>query len=243
MKRLAFKKRVADVSQLAELIATFTPLILCCMHSQFSHSNPDCLPLSYLLTHFFAVTVILTKFYFSFRRTVMTRFVLIVASLTFCSSASAQIYHYPQVESTYVGPTVVQEALPFVEQAGGTFTSSSIDSVVTTSYPSTLSYSPAISSPTATSTPAVSANYFPSTASSQVIPGLAQQKAQQAAAANLRGHLNNQLGGARYEGVGWSSVSPRSAVQNCCYWGTRPVAQIGVSRGSDGCWYACVLYQ
>ena len=232
MKRLAFKKRV-DVATACGINRDLYAAIFVLHASQFSHSNPDSLPLSYLLTHFFAVTVILTKFYFSFRRTVMTRFVLIVASLTFCSSASAQIYSYPQVESTYVGPTVVQEALPFVGRSGGTFTSSSIGSVVPASYPSTIN----------AAARAVSANSFPSTASSQVTPGLAQQKAQQAAAANLRGHLNNQLGGARYEGVGWSSVSPRSAVQNCCYWGTRPVAQIGVSRGSDGCWYACVLYQ
>ena len=73
--------------------------------------------------------------------------------------------------------------------------------------------------------------------------GLAQQKANQAAQRNLRGHVGGGLGGARYEGVGWSSVSAQQAIQQCCYWGTRPVSQIGVSRGSDGCWYACVLYQ
>lgn len=72
--------------------------------------------------------------------------------------------------------------------------------------------------------------------------GLAQQKAQQAAQTGLRGHVGGGLGGARFEGVGWSNASAQHAVQNCCYWGTRPVSQIGVSRGRDGFWYACVLY-
>ena len=73
--------------------------------------------------------------------------------------------------------------------------------------------------------------------------GLAQSKAQRAANMGLRGHLGGGLGGAKYEGVGWSNQSAQSAIQSCCYWGTRPVSQIGVARGRDGCWYACVLYR
>ena len=73
-------------------------------------------------------------------------------------------------------------------------------------------------------------------------PGLAQQKAQQAAQMGFRDHIGGGLGGAKFEGVGWSNQSPQSAIQNCCYWGQRPPAQIGVSKGHDGCWYACVLY-
>ena len=72
--------------------------------------------------------------------------------------------------------------------------------------------------------------------------GLAQSKAVQAAQMGLRGHLGTGLGGAKYEGVGWSNQSPQDAIEHCCYWGTRPTAQIGVSKGNDGCWYACVLY-
>ncbi len=72
--------------------------------------------------------------------------------------------------------------------------------------------------------------------------GLAQQKANQAARMRLRGHVGGGLGGARFEGVGWSNASAQSAIQSCCYWGTRPTHQIGVSRGADGFWYACVLY-
>lgn len=77
---------------------------------------------------------------------------------------------------------------------------------------------------------------------SNVSSGLAQRKAQQAASGSIRGHIGGSLGGARYEGVGWSNRSPQAAIEQCCYWGTRPTAQIGVSRSSDGCWYACVLY-
>ena len=75
-----------------------------------------------------------------------------------------------------------------------------------------------------------------------VSSGLAQRKAQQAANGRIRGHVGGGLGGAKFEGVGWSSQSPQSAIEHCCYWGTRPTAQIGVSRGPDGLWYACVLY-
>lgn len=81
---------------------------------------------------------------------------------------------------------------------------------------------------------------FNSTSNNQ--PGLAQSKAVQAAQMGLRGHLGGGLGGAKYEGVGWSNQSPQQAIEQCCYWGTRPTAQIGVSKGQDGCWYACVLY-
>ena len=72
--------------------------------------------------------------------------------------------------------------------------------------------------------------------------GLAQQKAEQAARMNFRGHVGGGFGGARYEGVGWSSRSAQAAIQQCCYWGQRTPAEIGVARGSDGIWYACVLY-
>jgi hypothetical protein len=78
--------------------------------------------------------------------------------------------------------------------------------------------------------------------SKSVQPGLAQQKAARAARSRIRGHLGGSLGGAKYEGVGWSNHSAQNAISSCCYWGTRPTAQIGVSKGNDGFWYACVLY-
>jgi hypothetical protein len=77
---------------------------------------------------------------------------------------------------------------------------------------------------------------------SSVLPGLAQRKAKRAAQGGIRGHLGGGLGGAKYEGVGWSNQSAQRAIESCCYWGTRPTAQIGVAKGSDGFWYACVLY-
>jgi len=78
--------------------------------------------------------------------------------------------------------------------------------------------------------------------SGNVQPGLAQQKADQAAQSGIQGHLGGGLGGAKYEGVGWSNHSAQNAINSCCYWGVRPTAQIGVSKGNDGFWYACVLY-
>jgi hypothetical protein len=78
--------------------------------------------------------------------------------------------------------------------------------------------------------------------SAAVQSGLAQQKAARAAQSGIRGHLGGSLGGAKYEGVGWSNHSAQNAISSCCYWGTRPTAQIGVSKGNDGFWYACVLY-
>lgn len=84
--------------------------------------------------------------------------------------------------------------------------------------------------------------YTTTAARSSGTSGLAQSKAQRMAQMNLRGHLGGGFGGARYEGVGWSNVSPQAAIERCCYWGQRAPAQIGVSKGNDGCWYACVLY-
>ena len=72
--------------------------------------------------------------------------------------------------------------------------------------------------------------------------GLAQSKASRMAQLNLKGHLGGSLGNARYEGVGWSNVSSQSAIQACCYWGQKTPVEIGVARGADGFWYACVLY-
>ena len=78
--------------------------------------------------------------------------------------------------------------------------------------------------------------------SKSISPGLAQQKAAQAASMSFRDHVGGSLGGANYEGVGWSNRSAQAAISNCCYWGQRTPAQIGVAKSADGCWYACVLY-
>jgi hypothetical protein len=104
------------------------------------------------------------------------------------------------------------------------------------------SYTPAMAAPVTYASPDVisSQPVYHSTSNHQL--GLAQSKAARAAQMGLRGHLGGGLGGAKYEGVGWSNQSPQQAIEHCCYWGTRPTAQIGVSKGRDGCWYACVLY-
>ena len=113
-----------------------------------------------------------------------------------------------------------------------------------TSQPVYRSPAPTYSAPVYSSRTFTRVNSTPSYQSGQLSQsGLAQSKAVRAAQMGLRGHLGGGLGGAKYEGVGWSNRSPRDAIENCCYWGTRPTVEIGVSKGQDGCWYACVLYQ
>jgi len=72
--------------------------------------------------------------------------------------------------------------------------------------------------------------------------GLAQQKSNTMANRGIRGHVGGSLGGYGAEGVGWSTRSAQDAIQNTCYWGERPVGEIGVSRGANG-WYSTVLYR
>ena len=154
-------------------------------------------------------------------------------------SYSGQAYpSQPYVGQTYASQPYVNQTYPSQTYASQTYTSAS--PAVTNYQPSytTASYSqPSYSS--ASNGTYTSSNSTGGYATS----GLAQQKAVQAANMRIRGHVGGGLGGARYEGVGWSNQSPDAAVRNCCYWGTRPTSQIGVSRSPDGCWYACVLYR
>jgi hypothetical protein len=71
--------------------------------------------------------------------------------------------------------------------------------------------------------------------------GIAQRKAEQHAQRQIGGHLGGAINGT-HEGTGWSTRSADDAVRNCCYWGQLPVSEVGVSRGSNGVWYAVVHY-
>lgn len=152
------------------------------------------------------------------------------------------------LNSTYAAPTYVQSSpiqtsvLPSNSYAG-TYTSyqpstSYSGSTYQTSPSYSGTYASSTSSPSSYSTPASTYTSRAGTSS-----GLAQQKAYQAANMGLMGHVGGGLGGCKYEGVGWSTVSRDHAISKCCYWGQRPVSQIGVARGQNGMWYACVLYQ
>lgn len=66
----------------------------------------------------------------------------------------------------------------------------------------------------------------------------AQGAANAMAAAGRMAHFGGNPG---YEGVAFSTTSADDAITRCCYWGTMPVAEIGVARGAAG-WYACVRY-
>ena len=138
---------------------------------------------------------------------------------------------YPMTSQTYASNPVVSQ--PIVSQPAytQTYANASYSNIGTSTLP-TSNYS----------TSNYGSNTYTSTSTGNVSPGLAQQKAVQAAQMGLMGHVGGGLGGAKYEGVGWSNVSPQHAIQKCCYWGTRPTAQIGVTKGANGLWYACVLY-
>jgi len=72
--------------------------------------------------------------------------------------------------------------------------------------------------------------------------GLAQWKAERQAACNRLYHVGGGFGGGNAEGVGFSTSSPEQAIRSCCFWGRRPVQEIGVARGRFG-WYATVIYR
>lgn len=160
-----------------------------------------------------------------------------------------QVYYgstsYPVVETPVVSyPVVETPVVSYPVVSAPVYSSSEVYQAQ--SYPSQgsqtiqqfqqSSYSPAVRT---VSYSGNSGNFYTST---NPQPGLAQQKATQAAQMSFRNHVGGSLGGAKFEGVGWSNQSPQTAIQNCCYWGQRPPAQIGVSKSQDGCWYACVLY-
>ena len=71
--------------------------------------------------------------------------------------------------------------------------------------------------------------------------GLAQWKAERQAASGRLYHVGGGFNGGCAEGVGFSTSSPEAAIKKCCYWGRKPVQEIGVARGRNG-WYATVIY-
>ena len=150
------------------------------------------------------------------------------------------VSQYPVYNSVSVYDSIPQGVGSVVIEGGysGVATPSSYP-IIENSVSSFPTVSTAIGSPSQVYPASVRNSYYTST---NMQSGLAQQKATQAAQMSFRDHVGGSLGGAKYEGVGWSNQSPQIAIQNCCYWGQRPAAQIGVSKSSDGCWYACVLY-
>lgn len=62
------------------------------------------------------------------------------------------------------------------------------------------------------------------------VRGLAQSKAERQAAMQRCCHVGGGFGGARYEGVGFSTVSEEDAIKQCCY-SNRPIRESGVAYG------------
>ena len=56
----------------------------------------------------------------------------------------------------------------------------------------------------------------------------------------MMGYIGGNKG--KSEGVGFSRISSKDAISNCCYWGQMTPVDIGVSKGKYG-WYACVRYK
>ncbi len=69
--------------------------------------------------------------------------------------------------------------------------------------------------------------------------GSAQGAANYMASIMRMGHHGNPTGG--YEGVGMGGT-PQAAIQNCCFYGKRPLRDSGVAQGANGMWYACCRY-
>jgi hypothetical protein len=181
---------------------------------------------------------------------VITSSPIVSSPISMPTQSPSAIYSTPGYETsstTYPAGTFANATVsgsPIVSNPAETFTSAAPAYSPSVAYaqpiyrPAPATYvQPAYSSAQQTYT--ASATSF---SQANVSTGLAQRKARQAAQGRIRGHIGGGLGGAKYEGVGWSSQSAQQAIQQCCYWGTRPTAQIGVSRGADGVWYACVLY-
>jgi hypothetical protein len=77
------------------------------------------------------------------------------------------------------------------------------------------------------------------------VRGLAQSKAERQAAMQRCCHVGGGFGGARYEGVGFSTVSEEDAIKQCCY-SNRPIRESGVAYGYNQrlrCygWFATIL--
>lgn len=72
------------------------------------------------------------------------------------------------------------------------------------------------------------------------LQGKADEKASRAARLRHRGHLGGSLGGANYEGIGYSS---RKQFLACYAWTSPAGTRVGASirQGSDGWWYSCLL--
>lgn len=64
---------------------------------------------------------------------------------------------------------------------------------------------------------------------------------QQAQNGRMR-HVGGSMGTGRYEGVGMSSISAEDAIQRACYHGQKQVVGQSVVQGSNGMFYATVLY-
>ena len=64
---------------------------------------------------------------------------------------------------------------------------------------------------------------------------------QQAQSGRMR-HVGGSMGSGHYEGVGMSSISGEDAIRRACYYGQRQIVGKSFVQGSNGMFYATVLY-
>jgi hypothetical protein len=55
-------------------------------------------------------------------------------------------------------------------------------------------------------------------------------------------HVGGSLGSGRFEGIGFSTRGPQEALQECCFYGIKPMVASSVKRGAGG-WYATALFR
>jgi hypothetical protein len=101
-------------------------------------------------------------------------------------------------------------------------------------------YSAPEKAPSAPAAPTTSVGFYAPTELDVLVEQHSQIQASQGRMFHSR--IPFGIGGARYEGVGWSTRSPQAALENCCYYGEKPIVAQSVARGSNG-WYATARYR
>lgn len=78
--------------------------------------------------------------------------------------------------------------------------------------------------------------------------GLTEWKSNVQASSGHMRHVGGGFGGGRYEGVGFSTISPEHALRKCCFYGQRPILEKSVAYGYNKTyrawgWFATIIYK
>lgn len=86
-----------------------------------------------------------------------------------------------------------------------------------------------------------SGSYQAPAASADVSVSIQQHSQLQASQDRMFHSRGGWARGIRFEGVGFSTESPQRALENCCYFGAKQLAEQSIVRGRRG-WYATARY-